>query len=1016
MSLSSLQVLANNRDALLLAEVAAWLHMLGKFHEDFLNGQYGLATQIPQDAVKNFPQLSKLLQDTWTGKIWAQIGVQEFQAENLSIASLIEQHQNPNAPTGFERLMQDAHGRGSVSEKGVLERFFSAQKGNVHLSTAFGYESAPFDLKWIQNTRQDFYRWLEEQLAHLKNKQAQVDWGRFRLVFLKKIRELYPNTVAETRRPVNDITLFDQTFASVAVFKAALAQNIWGGWKEPRQTNVADKYHWRILRVGMDGLQFWGTSSKLTDVLGRKAALEKALNRVQQILEEEYPMGTEMYRDENGSLFIVPDIPDLLDAQLKGSPLQTHLQEISRNELEEESLFTLTLSDKTRNMLSFGKLISAELPPFSSNPQAVLSMWQTQKETTDICPVCGIRPQGYDGVGKPFNQKALNRNVCGICERRRVDRSANWAKNLKTTIWTNEVADENGRLALIVGTFGLERWLTGEALSSVMSFEPSRRTLTDSKRNDAKYDFDYDKFLKEIEQALQFSGQPNNQVPLLNNLLLSYQRVGRTFSETYDFYVSDTDLSQPQREAHLFALSLMRQQPSPARLRRVWETTRCFWQTVLEEKDEQGNPILAPAGKRLELIPRNHRELDLGHFHSYELVVNNLRISVMWDSTNRRFIVCENLVYFARPERLGRSLKDYLQPGKEFTLEEPAGYGARNNVLGTITIERVSELPDEYLPAISILAEPRSFMMIVPADKSLDIVRFIGEKYEKEMGRVRDRLPLHLGCIYAHRRTPVRAVLDAGRAMLGHQTSSEQWRVKSVNRRAQTDADKLELELERNGCCIHWLMPLLMGDRTTEDRWYPYLFLDTGGDDSKADQPNRRAVKVSRPIGDKKQVDCWIVHAADLRPGETIYLWPSTFDFEFLDTTARRFEIYYDQNGRRPRRTRPFYLEDLSRLEQTWQTFSKLPKTQQTFSKFTKTQMKQILQTIETTRERWFGRDEGRISATDPTFRQFVADTLANARWNWKDIPEEQSKQLVESAVRGELTDLAELHMEILKE
>lgn len=301
-------------------------------------------------------------------------------------------------------------------------------------------------------------------------------------------------------------------------------------------------------------------------------------------------------------------------------------------------------------------------------------------------------------------------------------------------------------------------------------------------------------------------------------------------------------------------------------------------------------------------------------------------------------------------------------------------------------------------------------MLVVPADKSLDIAKFIKEKYEKEMGKVRDRLPLHLGCIYAHRRTPVRAVLDAGRAMLSHRTSSEQWRVKSVNRQTQTGADDLELELERNGCCIHWLMPLLMEDGTTEDRWYPYLFLDTSGDDSKADQPNRRAVKVSRPIGDKKQDDCWIVHAADLRPGETIYLWPSTFDFEFLDTTARRFEIHYDKNGHRPRHTRPFYLEDLNRLEELWGYVERL----------TKTQRHQVIRTIEATRETWYGQDSEGKSTTDEVFQQFVADTLAGAQWPksepWHNIPKEVRQKLIQAGARGELTDLAELHMEILKE
>ncbi len=83
-----LEKLKQHRDALLLAEVAAWLHMIGKLHEDFLRGNHGLATRIPQDLVDNFPLLSELLQDAWTGTFWVQIGIQEFQADNLSIVSL----------------------------------------------------------------------------------------------------------------------------------------------------------------------------------------------------------------------------------------------------------------------------------------------------------------------------------------------------------------------------------------------------------------------------------------------------------------------------------------------------------------------------------------------------------------------------------------------------------------------------------------------------------------------------------------------------------------------------------------------------------------------------------------------------------------------------------------------------------------------------------------------------------------------------------------------------------------
>lgn len=989
-----LEKLKQHRNELLLAEVAAWLHMLGKFHEDFLDGNYGLATQIPPEIPDNFKQLNQLLTNNWTGQIWAQLGITQLQANNLSIASLITSHQNPNAPTGFERLMWDAHGRGSGSEKGALERFFAPQKGNVYLSTAFGHE--PQAVSVAQNEREDFYRWLEGQLADLQKQQGNVDWGQFRPAFVEKVRRLFSATVAETRRPINDVTLFDQTFASVAVFKAALAQNVLTGWKEPRQNNQAKKYHWRILRLGIDGLRFWGNAPKLTDVLGRKAALETALDAVQRLLEEEYPLGAEVYRDENGSLFIVPDIPDLLEAQADGGSLQDRLQAIAKTTLENEALFALTLNERTRNMLSFGQLASAELPPPSAYPETLRSIWKSQEETTDICPVCGVRPQGYAAIGQPLDQKALDRNVCGICERRRVDRSADWAKHLETTVWTNEVADENGRLALLVGRFGLEAWLSGEAFSSVMAFEPAKRMLENDKRSHKKYEFDYSQFLEEIAKALPFTGQPDNSTPLLNNLLLSHQRVGSKFSDTYDFYVSDTDLQGNQREAWRFALALMRQQPSPARLRRIWETTQRFWQTALDEKDEQGNSLLAPAGKRLEIVPKDRNALDLGSFHAYELVVEQARISVIWDSNHRRFIVCENQAYFAQPERLGKPLREYFQPGNSFMLEEPAGYGAKNKEWGEITIEQVNELPEEYLPIIPILAEPRTFMAIVPANRALNIVKAIQAKYQRELGKVRNHLPLYLGVVYFGRRTPLFAALDAARAMLDscHSTvKSEPWKLAS-NPQPSADGRILTLAFE-NG--IVWQVPVTMDDRQTKDLWYPYFALE-----------NPPAVPRTRQFTHDSKT--W-VHVQDLQQGDVVSIIPSRFDFLWLDTSERRFEAAYGKDGRRSvRPTRPFYLEDLQRLEGVWKTFSQL----------SRTQIKQLLETIENAHEHWFGADKARKSATDETFKRFIADTLANAEWPkgkaWKDISETERTNLTVAAVRGELADLAELHLEILKE
>ena len=79
----------------------------------------------------------------------------------------------------------------------------------------------------------------------------------------------------------------------------------------------------------------------------------------------------------------------------------------------------------------------------------------------------------------------------------------------------------------------------------------------------------------------------------------------------------------------------------------------------------------------------------------------------------------------------------------------------------------------------------------------------------------------------------------------------------------------------------------------------------------------------------------------------------------------------------------------------------------------------QVIHTIEATRETWYGVDDGGAK-DDSVFQQFVADTLAGAAWpkdqSWSSIPQGWRDKLVQAGVRGELTDLAELHMEILKE
>jgi hypothetical protein len=56
-----------------------------------------------------------------------------------------------------------------------------------------------------------------------------------------------------------------------------------------------------------DGSVFYNALPKIADVLGRKELVKKILDVIKDLLEVVIPIGNEIYRDENGSVFLVPE-------------------------------------------------------------------------------------------------------------------------------------------------------------------------------------------------------------------------------------------------------------------------------------------------------------------------------------------------------------------------------------------------------------------------------------------------------------------------------------------------------------------------------------------------------------------------------------------------------------------------------------------------------------------------------------------------------------------------------------
>jgi CRISPR-associated Csx11 family protein len=1021
-----------DRDLLLLTEMWMWLHMLGKLHEDFLHGNHDMDRELPKDIKDDFPDLYALLTkpDAWTDSTGSNRILSKFslnsviQAGGTSILSVIQNHRPPNPKTtGFLKLIQDAHGRGSGTEKGQLVGFAPGQ-ASVYLATSLGYES-PYIISppIIYALRQSLYECLQGYLqavqTQFKNLKSgdQIDlqeWKKIRAKFIKRLEQTFRVTVAESRRPLNDVTLFDQTLMSVAFFKSALAQNILTGqWKDPLPKGDPllktreDKYRWRLLRIGLDSATFWGTSLRIGDLLARKECVTDALNEVQGLLEVTYPLGTEVYRDENGSAFIIPDVENLqkyVDED-EAQSLEEQIQDIAKRAFDGEAEFTIFPSGPTRGTLLFGELVTRSFQPPIPEVDWLQKQWENAGN--DVCPVCNLRPQGP-------GEKSRSRKVCDICEERREERSEKWTKELSSTIWIDEVADVNGRLALLIGQFNIADWLQGNSFNTILSLDPGRHTLTESSDGKAQvFEFEYNALISAIQNGLELDQEFKDD--LLGKLVPVDLRDDRNrIIDFYYYYLSDTDLedssSASKPEPERLALALLRLRPSPARLSRTWTASKMFWEGIVTDL----HTIIGKSRPRLRIkgsfTDKAGNLATLSKFHTYNLNIDsvNLSIACIGDGS---FLTVDNLdrtvvLLGLKKEENGTSktpsqlVSDRLK-GKQFRVEEPTGYGGPDKVIGILSVESVSG-GSSYIPIIPILTDPRTFMVFVPADKAMNVAKAIKEKYEQEVGRVRNRLPLKLGIVVAEQRTPLPAILSAGRRLLNQPTSDQTWRVVGIEPRSDhclftSWPGSVTLTLQRNGQSLPIKVPTTRGDGKTKDVWYPYWCVEKDANNAPPSGRERQFKGV-----DGKE---WI-HICDLQEGDVVHLQPSRFDFEFLDTAARRFEISYDASGKRRGRShpaRPYYLEQLDEFEMLWNVL---------FEGLETTQIDNLVGLIEEKRMEWLAdhNDEG--------FKQTVHDILNNANWRPLRRPKPESEtfeQLYRAALSGQLADVVEVYMRILK-
>lgn len=812
--------------------------------------------------------------------------------------------------------------------KSIILSIKKPYKDNTWISTPFGYE--------YENVLK-----LNDKIKNLKFKNIDD-----RKIIIESIRENFSHALGDNRFPINEITLEDWSEIVAALYKAALAYIVLKGNDiDPKELK------WRFLYVRVNAAEVWGDSSNIPILLARKNWMKEQFDELKELLEEEYHLGNEIYRDENGSIFVVPNIKNLLefktedDINLKQKIINTMSfdGEIVVNpkiQLEDWSAQCVEYKEKPENnqIPQISKILEDKLPSVSPDYTRVNYWWKNKKK--QICVASHIRPIGLNDEDILSNEDckrilfAQKRNLSLFWYDKINCRVINWLKQigfkpyfnihqqqecpnedrgskLKSTIWIDEVADSNGRICLLVGKLEIQKWLEQDGfINTLLISSPSEEVPT-----------------------------PTKKTP--------------SFSRTF----------------------------------RIWETTAKFWKEVNSEL------ILDELKKETRIIfeVKYSEKNDFKRQNAYRAIVDGISFSILYIDNNK-FIIIENLelIYtkikpWINNNDIYQAIIDYIEE-KNIKIIEADGqeyYKNKNENNDSVhKIIKVQKYQNDYAPVVPILTEPSVFMAIIPADTALDIVKNIKEKYEKEMGKVRSRLPLKLGMIFAKSHVPISSLMYAGWNIINRKVETEKWNVNTVKKYEKNNIGTQIISFNNE---TKWEIQIQMNKTKVNDNWYPYFCVE--GD------MNDRIKKFTHMSKN-------FVHVSEIKENDELFLLPSTFDFEFLDSSNRRFDVVYDKDCKRYKnKLKPYYLEELDDFINIWLNLS---------TNLYTTQIKKLIYLIESKREEW------NITSDYTVFNQYVRNVLKNAKW--KNKPDNKQFDIIcEAAISGKLRDIIEFYLGILK-
>jgi hypothetical protein len=903
-----LKKLKKNRTPILLAEIGAYLHDLGKARKEFIE-YYSKDGGSNWDKNKhNFPSIfPSTLKDILT-----RIKVRACR-EEASLIDFIEKHHD-KTEIGLERKdceipplirllyagWRGYDGMDSGLDKGNVDNEGKQRKNYTFIATAFGYEFNKIEIDKLKDLTGELYGHILDALKQFKSNDDIVQLREA----IMCTRVYYKEFLGETRRSANDVTLWDHSYSVATLVKCVMAKNI---IDYPNTSFDPLDFNWKVFSVNFDILKLLAKGVKVGDILGYWERINSALKKVKKLIEIEYPIGNEIYRDTSGIFFLVPEI-DL--EELK----KLILNEIEN--IEPELMPQIVIKETTHVKSSDYKFICNDskdsIPRDIKQARKKVEEYkkealktvlpETRKEAfkeifyptsstrffsdkfvdnwsgKEICSICRLRPMDE------------NSNGCNHCLERRKSRAEEWIREPKYTIWLDEVSDYNDRVALLIGCFILDNWLNG-SLIKTMAIRANRANP-----------------------------------PMPKN-------------------------------------------PSLARIRRCWETTQEFINTIFDETLEKYDWKLDIRRKRVQFKIEPNPDIPKGS--TCDIDVEGVRFSpVCINNTDGIFVSTINLEIL---KEWGNTIEDIASfiDRKSIKIKCEKDRNWRNAKI--VQSKPAEKEFQDYLPYVKIYDFPDQFMVLVPAYEALDIAEKILNEYEIQFSKVRDRLPFHLGIIAFHRKTPLYVVMDAGKRLIEtfrKRTESIDAKVISVREVEDEKFGKSkELTIKAGSYSsipFKWRVSYSTADPSQEDRWHPYIRFN--GD------PNRDLSFDYTGNGD------YVLHVKEIGENDQVKIETSYFRLFYLENAADRFKVDED--------LRP--LSEIYRLKKLWEQIEK----------------RLTLRTLSISRLHAFWEEiTKRRDYRDDNFEKFVKSVLINVL----EISPQKDEKLFDTFLQAAKDGLLEL-------